>query len=90
MELAMENGFGTVGFTELNEQEMMMVDGGGVLLPSLIGAAICAVGTVALVASCGTLAPVVVMGVAIPAKVVGGVVGAAGGAIGGAIKGALN
>ena len=31
MEMAMANGFGAVGFTELNEQEMMWVGGGGIL-----------------------------------------------------------
>ena len=28
MELAMANGFGGVGFTEMNEKDMMWVDGG--------------------------------------------------------------
>ena len=37
MNLAMENGFGGVGFTEMNEQEMILADGGE-LFPELMDA----------------------------------------------------
>ena len=91
MELAMGNGFSAVGFTELNEQEMIWVDGGGVLGSTLIGAGIGAVGCVLLTASCMPLtAPVVILGVTVKAGVAAGIGGGVFGAIGGAIKGALN
>lgn len=92
MELAMANGFGAVGFTELNEQEMMWVDGGGVLGSTLIGAGFGVVGGVALLAATGMplTAPIVILGLTVKAGVAAGVGGGVFGAIGGAIKGALN
>lgn len=75
-----------------------MVEGGGfwtsVLIGAVVGAVVGAVGAVAIAASCGTLAPVVItvakVTVTVSAKVVIGADGVLGGGAGGAIKDALN
>lgn len=85
MEMAMANGFGAVGFTELNEQEMMSVDGGwdwGIVLGGTALAVACigvtlstgGIGlcSIPLILGAGTTAEIAVAGAAVAGSAVAG------------------